>query len=138
MLRSHADSRPLVAGARPAPVRSCGAMCGRRSCTGLFATEGRCETCGDYCSDCDAKGACTGCNRFHGLVNGTCQQCPDNCYSWCGARGRGTACGALEECSLGTPGSKPSMHAQPRMEPLVCAMQGSAAGPAVSTGRLAA
>lgn len=50
---------------------------------GLFASEGRCEPCGDSCSDCNDKGACVACGRFNGLINGTCQRCPENCYA-CG------------------------------------------------------
>ncbi|KAI7845386.1 hypothetical protein COHA_001091 [Chlorella ohadii] len=70
-------------GDKPDICLTCSASCGRRSCLGLFASEGRCEPCSDSCADCNAKGQCLACQRFYGLVNGTCQHCKENCYS-CG------------------------------------------------------
>lgn len=98
---AHSSFAIVAANCPPHPsphVRSCSASCGRRSCLGLFASEGRCEPCGDSCADCNAKGQCLACQRFYGLVNGTCQHCEENCYSWWA--GAGAAGVGQRRCSL--------------------------------------
>ena len=52
------------------------------SCAYGYATaaDGTCTKCPEGCSDCDAAtGACTYCEGYYGLVNGTCVPCAASC-----------------------------------------------------------